>query len=264
MPMRVLALDFDGVISDSAPESFIVALRTYTRLRPGSGLVAVASELEHADVVEVREHPLYRGFVGLMPLGNRAEDFGVVLSLLESGLQAGDQRAYDTYRRAQPAAFAEVFHERFYEERRRFSDMDRAGWLDLLGPYSEFIELLRRRADHVILALATAKDRRTVGRLLNAYGVADLFSNDRILDKETGVSKRAHMTVLHERLGVAFADITFVDDKVNHLESVADLGVRCALAAWGYNGVRERTIADSRGYLVCGLADAESLLFSDV
>ena len=27
--MRVLTLDFDGVISDSAPEAFAVALRTY-------------------------------------------------------------------------------------------------------------------------------------------------------------------------------------------------------------------------------------------
>jgi phosphoglycolate phosphatase-like HAD superfamily hydrolase len=261
--MRVLALDFDGVISDSAPESFIVALRTYTELRPESGLVDVASQLDHAGLAEVREHPLYRGFVGLMPLGNRAEDFGVALSLLESGRQAGDQRAYDTFRRTQSAAFAEIFHERFYEERRRYSDTDPAGWLELLSPYPEFIELLRRCADHVILALATAKDRRTVERLLDAYGVADLFSNDRIFDKETGVSKRAHMTALHEQLRVAFADITFVDDKVNHLESVAGLGVRCALAAWGYNGARERTIADSHGYLVCGLADAESLLFAD-
>ena len=43
--MRLLALDFDGVISDSAPEAFLVALRTFDTLRPESGLAADAAAL---------------------------------------------------------------------------------------------------------------------------------------------------------------------------------------------------------------------------
>ena len=38
-----------------------------------------------------------------------------------------------------------------------------------------------------------------------------------------------------------------MDDKVNHLEAVAPLGVRCALAAWGYNGAREQDRAREAG-----------------
>ena len=60
---------------------------------------------------------------------------------------------------------------------------------------------------------------------------------------------------------MGFADLVFVDDKVNHLDSVAALGVRCALAAWGYNGPREQLLARSRGYDVLTLDDAESRLF---
>ena len=63
------------------------------------------------------------------------------------------------------------------------------------------------------------------------------------------------------RLGVAPAEITFIDDKVNHLDAVSELGVRCALAAWGYNGARERELARERGYLVCTLGDVEATLF---
>jgi hypothetical protein len=55
--------------------------------------------------------------------------------------------------------------------------------------------------------------------------------------------------------------MTFVDDKVNHLDAVAPLGVRCALSAWGYNGPREHELARARGYRVCSLADVESQLF---
>jgi phosphoglycolate phosphatase-like HAD superfamily hydrolase len=61
--------------------------------------------------------------------------------------------------------------------------------------------------------------------------------------------------------GLDFAEITFVDDKVNHLDAVAPLGVRCALAAWGYNGPREHRLAQGRGHLVCHLEDLETQLF---
>jgi hypothetical protein len=42
---------------------------------------------------------------------------------------------------------------------------------------------------------------------------------------------------------------------------VAPLGVRCALAAWGYNGERELRHARARGYLVCTLDDVDRQLF---
>ena len=37
--------------------------------------------------------------------------------------------------------------------------------------------------------------------------------------------------------------------------------MRCALAAWGYNGEREIRLARERGYLVCSLEDVERQLF---
>src|SRR5262249_6085311 len=111
------------------------------------------------------------------------------------------------------------------------------------------------------LAIATAKDRRSVAKLLRGYGIGDLFAGDRVLDKETGVRKTDHLAELHLRFGVAYREMAFLEDKVNHLDSAASLGVVCALAAWGYNGEREVRHARARGYLVCTLADVEARLF---
>ena len=258
--MKALALDFDGVISDSAPEAFVVALRTYVALRPG-GRLAARPECGAAPVLAaLRADPLYRDFLGIMPLGNRAEDYAVILSILERRIEIADQAAYDAQREAQPPDLLEAFHRRFYQLRDEFSDSDPGSWQRLLGPYPTFVDLLRRSASKVQLALATAKDRRSVRKLLRAYEIDDLFPEDRVLDKETGVSKRAHLAELQRRLDLPYQDITFVDDKVNHLDAVADLGVRCALAAWGYNGAREHALARRRGYLVCTLEDVEQQL----
>ena len=262
--MRVLALDFDGVIADSAPEAFVVSLRTFAALRPRSPLAAEAAKLDGRaapDPAAVRASPRYAPFVEAMPLGNRAEDYAVILRAFEQGTPLPDQASYDRLRGAQDEAWLERFHARFYVERDALSESDPDGWSALLPAYSRFLAVLRRRVDDAALAIATAKDSRSVGALLARYGVADLFRADLVLDKETGTSKTAHLEALHARTGVPYPEITFVDDKVNHLDRVAPLGVRCALAAWGYNGPRERELARERGHLVCRLDDVEQKLY---
>ena len=255
--MRVLALDFDGVISDSAREAFGVALRVFADLEPEARIAALATD------PRPEAHPeLYELFIAAMPLGNRAEDYGVVLSAAQAGAPLASQGAYDAFRDQLAPAWLEAFHSRFYEVRASWSARDHEGWLALMAPYPPVLDLMRRRAGDVELAIATAKDGASVGALLERYGVADLFPAERILDKDTGVSKQAHLRVLSERLACPLPELTFVDDKVNHLESVAPLGVRCGLAAWGYNGPREQQRARDCGYHVLTLEDVEAQLFS--
>ena len=264
--LRLLALDFDGVISDSAPEAFVVALRTYCEMRPDSrlgdrdallrGPAAPAPEAIAGDA-------LFAAFLEMMPLGNRAEDYAVGLDALDSGVQLPDQAAYDRFKADLDPEWMRSFHKRFYRVRAAMTDADPAAWHRLMGPYPGVTELLRRRAGDALLAIATSKDRRSVGKLLEAYGIADLFSEGRVLDKETGVSKCAHFEHLQQVFGVRYTEMTFVDDKVNHLDAVAPLGVRCGLATWGYNGEREVALARARGHLVLDLEDAEAQIFGD-
>ncbi len=245
---RVLVLDFDGVIARSAPEALLVARRTHEALFPELPLPGPEEELA-------------RRFVELMPFGNRAEDYGAALRALALGVGIPDQSAYDAFKAGLPEEMLRAFHRRFYQERRRLEREDPRLWFSLLQPYPEVVELLRRRGPGRVLAIATAKDRHSVGRLLDHYGLADLFPPELRLDKETGVTKDLHLHHLRERLGAAFEEMTFVDDKVHHLARVAPLGVRCVLAGWGYNTEREAEIARARGFEVAGLDDAEARLF---
>lgn len=250
--MEVLALDFDGVIADSARECFVVALRTRRQLL-GRDDFGSGSEDDAG---------LFAGFLELMPLGNRAEDYGVILEALAEGASLPDQRAYDAFHdRQDPSALA-GFHRCFYEVRRAWSEADPEGWMACMRPYPRIGDMLRRHAGEVHLAIATAKDRRSVRILLQAYEMDDLFGPGSVLDKETGVHKRSHVEHIARERGVAPGAITFVDDKLNHLEDVGALGARCVLAAWGYNGERERRAARQAGYLVCTLDDFEKRVFT--
>lgn len=257
--MIVLALDFDGVVSDSAGEAFVVATKTYLDMCPESLLFQ--GDPRSWTPSEVENSPLYRSFVELMALGNRAEDFGVALAALESQVVVESQQDYDDFRGAQASEFLESFHRHFYEARSDWSFRDPDGWRSWMKPYASFLEVLERRSSEVRLAIVTAKDRASVRSLLSSYGVASLFPDSLVFDKEVGVSKCAHLELLRDRLDCAFEGIVFIDDKVKHLHEVSRLGVRCGLATWGYNGPREVAEARRSGHLVLGLDDVEDQVF---
>jgi phosphoglycolate phosphatase-like HAD superfamily hydrolase len=262
--MRALVLDFDGVIFDSAREGLLVSLRTYLSLNPGSALAAEAPALEAtlADLgTSFLAVPRLAAFMALMALGNRAEDYGVTWAILERGQHVSDQEGYDTFYSGTRPAWRHAFHQRFYEVRHEMARDHTDEWLPLHRPYPHLVELLRQRAGQVPFALATAKDRQSVRALLEAHLLDDLFAPELVLDKETGVNKRAHLQTLQARLDVPARELTFVDDKLNHLEAVAPLGVRGVLAAWGYNGPREQEQARARGFAVATEENAESVLF---
>jgi len=248
--MRVLALDFDGVLCDSAREAFVVALRTYRRV--------LSRELAGDE----RDEALFRAFVELIPLGNRAEDYAIALAAIERGRALADQAAYDAFRGELDPAALRAFHKQFYRERAAWLEADPEDWHAHMRAYPGVCELLRRRAGDAALAIATAKDRRSVRELLARYGIADLFPEQAVLDKETAVSKREHISQIAGRTGAPASEITFVDDKVNHLEDVAPSGARCVLATWGYNGPREQKIAKDKGFLICDLNNFEARVFS--
>jgi len=262
--MRVVALDFDGVICDSAREVFVVALRTYASLVPESWLAAeVAGRGEPASWhrTELATDSLGRAFSELMPLGNRAEDFGVSLRAIDSGVAIPDQQAYDAFYRGLDSDWLIAFHASFYEQRAALRGSDPDTWLALHDHYPTLSELLGRHSERARLAIATAKDAVSVRLLLRAFGIDDLFPGEAIADKETGIHKTDHLGVLRDRFGTAFEEMIFVDDKVNHLLKVAPLGVRPVLAAWGFNTPREHAEARRLGYEVATLDTAEAVLF---
>jgi phosphoglycolate phosphatase-like HAD superfamily hydrolase len=250
--MNAIAFDFDGVICNSSQEVFQVGLRTYAQLEPNSTMTSgVGGGIDDAILGE---------FARLTPLGNRAEDFGVALRAIEGGITIQEQADYDAYFSSQDPDWLQAYHTEFYRQRAALRQADLDAWLGLHSPYPPITDLLAKLSEQQRLAIATAKDGESVRLLLDRFGIAQLFPTDMILDKDTGVEKTKHLRVLAERLPAHFGEITFVDDKVNHLQQVAMLGVRVVLAGWGFNTEREHELARSLDIPVATLENAESIL----
>jgi phosphoglycolate phosphatase-like HAD superfamily hydrolase len=250
--MSVIAFDFDGVLVDSSPEIRHTALVTWSSLRPESDLQA----RWQADP-EVR-----RRMDDLIPLGNRAEDFGVACRILDENLTIATQSAYDAFKSAIDSDWLERYHRAFYDSRAALREQDPRGWIALQRTYPGVLEALRRHRARHTYAIATAKDGASVRKLLAAAGADALFPRHLLFDKDTGVVKTAHLEAIAAATGTAVSDLTFIDDKVNHLQAVASLGIRAVLADWGHNTPREHQLARDLGFEVLSLDTMEQRLLA--
>ena len=143
--MNILALDFDGVLCDSSREVFVVAVDAYATREPGSVLLERLRPLRDdalAGSDGFRSDALYVTFSELLPLGNRAEDFGVSLRAVENRLEISDQDQYDAYFGSIDRDWLASFHREFYGARSRLREADTAAWLGLHLPYPGLAEVL--------------------------------------------------------------------------------------------------------------------------
>ncbi len=255
---RILVFDFDGVICNSIHDSFATALNTYIHLINDHTL-PISTPLVSDKVIEFEKTfpKIFKSFSDLMPLANCAEDYFVLLSLIDHNQtnQIHDQNDFNDFKKNFSPDRLNEYHKAFYQIRTQMREADLEKWLDLLQPFPGIPDTVRSLSNEFTLAISTSKDRPSVIILLDRYGLSECFQSENIFDKDRSRSKRDHMIRLREKQQVGFSRIHFIDDKVSHLLAVRDLGVHNYLACWGFNSEREVRIALKEGFTPIQLKD---------
>lgn len=248
----LIAFDFDGVISNSIHDSFVTALNSYIEFKPKHQLPISKPIVPAKRIFEFeKKHPdFFAAFRSLLPMGNCAEDYYVILRIIEENRTAsiGNQESFDAYKKSLDKSLRNTYDEFFYQFRISLQNKDPDAWAELLPAFPGIPEAVPILARDFMLAIATAKDRRSVDIQLAKYGLAAYFDPGNILDKDYSASKRGHLIRFHELHGTAYDQMHFIDDKALHLVAAADLGVHCYLSMWGFNSEREHAIANEHGF----------------
>ncbi|MFH1940797.1 MAG: HAD hydrolase-like protein [bacterium] len=259
---QILVFDFDGVLCNSVHDSLMTAVNTYIQFVPDHRL-PVEEPLDADRVFRFEEeHPsFFDQFSRLMPMGNFARDYFIVIRIVEKNEtdRIDDQSLFDEYKRSIPTADLTSYQTLFYKNRSAMRENDPESWAGLLPPFPGILDAVRSLSQQFICAIATSKDRKSVDMLLKHWGMAKYFLPDNILDKDFAQSKREHLTRFHEKQRVPFSRIHFIDDKVSHLLSVKTLGVQAYLALWGFNTEREHEIARKEGFILLRLEELTSI-----
>lgn len=235
--MKILALDFDGVIVDSVLDSLFVGHNAYLRLYgPGEqkyfgGELFTFESWEETKKQYQEEIKYYRT---LRPYIRGATDYGLIQKLIEENKFVKNQEEFDNYRKAVEFNF-EAYEREFYKERERLQNINYGAWFNLEPPYPKVIEGINKLLKEGIkIVIATANRRKAIARSFTPEYFGFNIEPEDILDKRYGEDKSKQMKQIAKLYNVKFEEIYFVDDQVNHLIQTSALGVKVLLAGWSY------------------------------
>ncbi len=222
----LVALDFDGVLCDSAPENAATAWMVCQQLWP-----------QRFPEGPIPAEALQK-FCAARPCMETGYQAVIITKLLQDGV-AVEELFRDFAQRLESEMAASGLTkaqlvQRFGAQRDDFLRQDPAGWMG----YNSFfpgataaLQTLRSRAEVIIL---TTKESRFVQRLCQFAGVdfapEQIYGLEKIRNKET---------TLKEFLDAdEFSGVTFVEDRFLTLKRVLEVpelaAVKLALASWGY------------------------------
>lgn len=239
---KVLALDFDGVIWDSAGECYQTGWRAYQEL---TGKVLSDRQFE-------------RGFLRGRPLARTGHDFYLLLKMMDEDPQkdlAQVSLEEFCHLRGLHAEAAAKFDRVFYLLRAHFRDVEPETWKSWQQPYADFMKVLEDWEGRFHgIALATTKDTDSASNLLSSTG-----RKWPVFGKEFSEHKADQIEGIAQHFQVDPEQILFIDDLVENLEQVAPTKATVALAKWGYNLEESWSEAESKGFDLTSIESLPSL-----
>ena len=256
--MKVLAIDYDGVIVDSVMDSLFVSHNAYLKLFGSEKRKQFGGKpftLQSWPAILERYSEEIKYYRSLRPYIRDATDYGLIQKLMEDGKNIQNQQEFDNYRRTDRFDL-EKFYGAFFRERKKLQEEDFKGWLRLEPPYEEVIKGIRKFVEEGIkVMVATSNRTEFIFQVFHSryYDIPVKFED--ILDFNFGEDKSKQIQYIHEEYRVDFKDIYFVDDQLAHLEQTCSLGISVFLAGWSYATEQQKERAARQGIPVIEKAE---------
>lgn len=252
MTSLIYALDFDGVICDSARETSITALLSAKAKWPHLDLPSSP----HADIPESLINSLRR----VRPVIETGFE-NVLLGRLVAETPAND--LVDGFEKPVLKNWADMREELmekwdldkddlvqlFGKVRDSWIENDIDSWIEANRPYPDVVDALNRSSMPVYII--TTKQKRFASLLLNRFGVNNI-PEENIFAFGMG----SKISVLKKIIAMpqnAAKKVLFVEDRYETLEkvSLSMLGqpLELFLATWGYNTESTRSVADRHPFI---------------
>jgi len=235
--LKILALDFDGVIVDSVLDSLFVGHNAYLRLYGSGKKKYFGGELftfENWEETKKQHQKEIKYYRTLRPYIRGATDYGLIQKLIEENKFINNQEEFDNYRKTVKFDF-EAYEKEFYKERERLQNINYRAWFNLEPPYLKVITGIKKLLEGgAKIVIATSNRRKAIARSFTPEYFGFTIKPEDILDRRFGEDKSEQMKYIVKSYNIKFEEIYFVDDQVSHFIQTRTLGVKVLLAGWSY------------------------------
>ena len=130
--MKVLALDFDGVIADSQMECLAVGFNSYLNFHKDTKLFdGQKITFDNFDELREKYKDIVDKYVELRPYVIDAFCYFVILHIIENSIKIEDQNQYNKLREELSKLYYDKYVDYFYKERYKLQDEDIGKWLEM-------------------------------------------------------------------------------------------------------------------------------------
>lgn len=241
----IYALDFDGVICDSAVETAITGWKAAASIWP--------------DMDQTPPPALIDRFREVRPIIETGYESILAMRLLHLGDSTADifehfgERVQSLLQQAQ--INTDRLKQLFGETRDQWIAADLEDWIAMNPLFPGVAEKLQSLAQHATWYVITTKQERFVKHILAAHGLS--LADERIFGLDRNLSKPQVLKGLiaeHPPKSLAF-----VEDRLPTLQSVRQhpelADVQLIFALWGYNSTTDKAVANSQGFILQNLSD---------
>jgi len=235
--MKILAVDFDGVISDSALKSLFVSHNAYCKYHDSKvsknfdGKLFTFENWEKMKKKYKKEMEYYHRLRSYIELSG---DFFAIVKVIEEQIQIKDQKEFIAYRNQLKFDY-HFFRELFFKEKEEWQKKSFKKWFFLSPVFKEVTRGIQRfLQEGQKVVIATSNLGEAIHQAFQPEYIGFKMDIEDIFDKNYGKHKAEHMQAIANKYGVALEDIYFVDDQLSYLIGTDALGVNVFLAGWGY------------------------------
>ncbi|MDL2123259.1 MAG: hypothetical protein LWX51_09270 [Deltaproteobacteria bacterium] len=242
--MKILALDFDGVICNSLLECLINSYNSFNIV--GETLAKRLYKLEQIAQTEVETFRRFR------PLVRVAKEYYALWLLIRKHQSIDPRKSIREQARVTDHKLEE-FNSIFYAERKVWLDKDAKSWFRYNPLYDGMKKALFKILDKENVFIVSSKNAWAIKAILgyNEMSVAD----GKILGSDSGMDKDALFHQLSQRHSIRFSNIIFLDDNLSNLLTAKDMGISVFFASWGYSMESEKKQIYEMGIPAVALED---------
>ena len=235
--MKILAVDFDGVISDSALKALFASHNAYCKYfgskvnKNFGGELFTFSNWREMQKQYQKEMDYYHNLRSYIELSG---DFFAIIKIIEEQIWIKNQQEFITYRNQLQFDY-QFLRELFFKEKDKWQKKSFAKWFFLSPVFKEVIKGIQRFIkEGQKVVIATSNRGETIHRAFQPEYLGFRMDIEDIFDKNFGKHKAEHMQAIAKKYGVKLNEIYFVDDQLSYLKGTDILGVHVFLAGWGY------------------------------
>lgn len=244
-----LALDFDGVISDSILECQVTAYNAYAKYLNAEETRLDIEKFSEAELAAFRES---RVFI------RRGEDYVYLLQAAAEKLKFRSQEQFDHYL-LKNESVREHYRTLFYGQRQELQKKDPSHWLALNPLYPGIKSFLKHLPDPSSMYIVTTKDLESVKLILKSHDIT--LSQENMFQATQTYRKPQILQEIIKKKGLRADQLHFFDDHAHTLIEVkVNTDVNCYCAGWGYNSRNQRALVKERGIPVYSLDNLFQLI----